>query len=225
MRCPARRRIAPLGCVLLALSWMGVPACQMEGSGAPADSSAPAVAINPRENGAAIHIPARARRDEFPRRRSLAYEITGVAKGPVSPSTSEQRASAAQAAIVDALCLAVAEDRRNRGLTEADFSEEISPRLSVARRGSTPSTLSRVVLISGGTETVFETRDGVLTHPPHDIRSVQLLFDATAGRYALLGADWQPSQDIWTARVACYHPSTPRPLLAGDATGHAADGP
>lgn len=200
--------------------------CQMDGrtDTAAAPREAPAVAIDKRDNGAAIQVNHRFQSEPPPARRAFQCEISGTSRPPAGPATPEQRAAAIQAAVVDGLFRAILEERADSGETSAGFFLRISPRLTLNHEIDGQSSIVRLTLLTGGTETIFETRDGALTHAPHDVHLVNRLFESTNGRYSLLGAEWSPAQDACVARVGCYAVAA-APTLAGDARRADGDAP
>lgn len=149
--------------------------------------------------------------------RLLAFEMAGFSRQSTAVQTQEDRAAAAQAATIDALCQALIEARRSRGQSVTDFTAQLGPRLTVTHCTANGGYQIEVDLISRGVKTAFLVRDGFLQHPPHDLRLLQQVFAETNGEFSLLGAEWSPDTSAYVARVGCYVPAEFGEALAGEA--------
>lgn len=161
--------------------------------------------------------------------RVLAFEMSGAAPMPPANAETDQHAAARQAAVIEAFASALIEARRSRGQSTADFSAQMGPRLTVCHQSLEQGRMIEVRLNARGVETVFAVRNGVLQHPPHDLRSVQELFAETNGEFSLLETGTAGSSDQYVATVACYLPRVMDAALAGgtsrDETAPSGGGP
>jgi hypothetical protein len=152
--------------------------------------------------------------------RALTFEMSGFAAPPAGAITTEARTAAMQAAVLDAFVKALIEARRSRGQTTADFTARMGPRLTITHRQIGDGYEAEVTLISRGEDSTFVVRDGVLQHPPHEIRLLRQVFEETNGEFSLLSTEWSAPSGGCQATVACYRPAgLERPSLAGDPTG------
>ncbi len=176
----------------------------------------PTITLNQVDNGAVGNTTGPvSRQSALP--RLLAFEMAGFSR-PITPAqTQEDRVAAAQAATIDALCQALIEARRSRGQSVADFTAQLGPRLTVTHCVVNGGYQIEVDLISRGVKTAFLVRDGVLQHPPHDLKLLQQVFAETNGEFSLLGAEWSPDTGTYVARVGCYVPAEFGEALAGEA--------
>jgi len=181
------------------------------------------VRISPADNGAAAPVVSRARTAHAP--RAFAFEMTGVGRAGQADATSEDRAAAGQAAIIEAFCNALMEAQgKEPGLAQS-FEADFGPRLKVKRTTSAEGLRTVVTLVSHGIETRFVSVNGKLQHQPHDLRLVQQIFDATNGEYSLLTSAWSPGTGQSVATVARYLPAGLDSALAGGNTAaKSADG-
>lgn len=148
-------------------------------------------------------------------RRSLAFEVTGFAPSAAAGTASDQKAAVTQAAVIDGLAQAIIESRRNRGEPTADFTVKLSPRLTLTHRQMGEGYEVEATLLSRGVDTTFVVKNGVLQHPPQELRLLRQLFDESRGEFELLATRWEAGG--CQARVACYEPATAGPSLAADA--------
>jgi len=147
--------------------------------------------------------------------RSLAFEVTGFAPNAAAGSNgSDQKAAVTQAAVIDGLAQAVIESRRNHGQPTADFTVKISPRLTLTHRQIGNGYEVEATLVARGVDTTFVVKNGVLQHPPHELKLLRQLFDESRGEFELLATRWESGG--CQSRVACYEPVGPS--LAGDAS-------
>lgn len=156
-------------------------------------------------NGAALSRAAGPAGQSDRPRRALAFEMVGRAAGTGEADSTEQRAAAAQAAILDAFGKALIEARGERNQSTSDFTARLGPRLTVSHRTIGDGYELEVRVISGGAESQFIVRDGRLQHEPRDLALIRRIFEETNGEFSLLGAEETPSGAV--ARVACYVPA------------------
>ncbi len=185
---------------------------------APATDSMFTIDIDQGRNGA-VDATQRAARDErhaIP--RTLSFEMAGFGHLDPDADTPEQRASAGQAAILDALCRAMIEARRSRGRPDSDFIARLGPRLTISHCSTDEGYDVEVNLICRGVETTFLVRNGILQHPPRNLKLIHRIFEETNGEFSILGTDWSPSTRTCVAKVGCYVPMGLGEALAGDVT-------
>jgi hypothetical protein len=72
---------------------------------------------------------------------------------------------------------------------------------------------------------VFVVRNGVLQHPPHDLKAIQSMFAETNGEFSLLETDWSTGEDDYSAKVGCYVPEGMSTAIAGDVTAEDSEQP
>ncbi|MBX3395877.1 MAG: hypothetical protein KF841_10970 [Phycisphaerae bacterium] len=190
----------------------GGPQSSIQFAGQPSHT----VRIDAGENGAAS--PARsasadAHADRTP--RALMFEVSGVALLPSDNAGQEQWAAAREAAVLDALAKAIMESRRGAGLSDDNFVEKLSPKLTASRRVSVDGDEFEIRLIDRGMERLFVMRDGILLHPPHDFALVRRIFTETGGAFSLLPADMSPT-NRYVARVGCYEALGVESRMAGE---------
>lgn len=190
----------------------------------PVVNETPTVRIDRADNGAAA-APAAGRFVAAQAPRMFAFEMTGVGKAGRADASSEDRAAAGQAAIIEAFCNALIEARGKKPDSAPSFEVDFGPRLKVARTDSSDGVRTTVTLVSRGIETKFVSVAGKLQHQPHDLRLVQQVFDATNGEFSLLASSWSPGTGQSVATVARYLPAELDSALAGgDAAGKSTDG-
>jgi hypothetical protein len=181
------------------------------------------VRIDRADNGAAaVSAASRAVAAQSP--RTFTFEMTGIGKAGRGDASSEDRAAAGQAAIIEAFCNALMEAQGKKP-GSVPFEADFGPRLKVARTTSSDGVRTTVTLVSHGIETRFVSAEGKLQHQPHDLRLVQQVFDATNGEFSLLASSWSPGTGQSVATVARYLPARLDSALAGGNTaGKNADG-
>ncbi len=180
------------------------------------DEAAFTIHIDQSDNGAAIaEVQEKERRRMMP--RELAFEMAGFAELHANEASQEERAAASQAAIIDAFTRALIEARRNRGQSTSDFTAEIGPRLRVRHTSLDDGYEVRISLISRGEESEIVVRNGVLQHPPRDMRLVHLIFDETNGEFSILDAGQLNQNGQYLAKVGCYLPRGFDTVIALDA--------
>lgn len=177
------------------------------------------VRIDRADNGAAS--PRGGRTSAQMRPRTFAFEMTGIGKMSRVESSAEDRAAAAQAAIIEALCNALMESRGADPRSASPFVAEFGPRLKVTRNVTPDGVRTSVRLVARGIETLFVAIDGRLQHEPHNLRLVQQIFEATNGEFSLLATAWPLAAGESVATVAHYHLSGSDAALAGDMGGRA----
>lgn len=161
--------------------------------------------IDRNDNGAAVAaVQEKERRRMMP--RQLAFEMAGFAELHEENAPQEARAAASQAAIVDAFTRALIEARRNRGQTTNNFTAEIGPRLRVSHTLLDDGYEVRISLISRGEESEIVVKNGVLQHPPRDMRLVHQIFEETNGEFSILDAGQLNQNGQYLAKVGCYLP-------------------
>ena len=180
--------------------------------------------LNRTDNGAAT-APQRSADEAAAMPRTLSFEMAGFARAPDSREPQEERSAAAQAAIIDALGKALIEARRSRGQPDSDFTAQLGPRLTVHHCRVNGGYQVEVTLVARGVETSFVVRDGVLQHPPRDLKLIQRIFYETNGEFSLLGTEWLPESKMYVAKVGCYLPAGLGEALAGEAAEQLADDP
>ena len=182
------------------------------------------VTVNRTDNGAAA-APAAADSQAAAVPRALSFEMAGFAKAPAAGEPLEERSAAAQAAIIDAFGRALIEARRARGQSVSDFTADMGPRLSIRHCRVNGGYQLELDLLARGVQTTFVVRDGVLQHPPRDLKLVHRIFDETNGEFSLLGTEWHPEDGTYVAKVGCYLPEGFGDALAGQPEGQPADDP
>ncbi len=217
-RHPQRARTLAVTISLLATlaSWTGCQSGQAAKQTADSQAAAPSVRIDRTENGAAL---ANEQEEEAAHNlpRTLSFQMTGRAEPADTGATTERRAAAVQAAIMDSLCQAVIEARRTRGRSTHDFTAELGPRLRVSHRTVNSGGEVQVTLIAQGTQTTWIVRDKQLQHPAHDLQLVRQVFEETNGEFSLLGTNWEASRGEYVATVGCYLPKGLNTAIASDA--------
>jgi hypothetical protein len=183
------------------------------------------VTLNRDDNGAAAQAQNSKPADTLLVPRTLSFEMAGFAKAPPAGEPIEERSAAGQAAIIDAFAQALMEARRQRGQATTDFTAQLGPRLTVRHCRVNGANQIEVALITRGTETTFLVRDGILQHPPRDLKLVQRIFEETNGEFALLGTEWLPDRGQYVATVGCYLPAGINDALAGEADAEPAASP
>ena len=173
------------------------------------------VQIDRSENGAATGRRAKADDGSAVLPRSLAFEMVGEASASQASST-EARAAAGQAAILDAFVRSLIEARRERGQSTADFSARMGHRLAITHKSLPNGYIAEISLITGGVENVFKLKNGVLEGPPADMKLIRKLFAETNGEFSLLATDWSDHRGTCQARVACYLPAGLSTRLAAE---------
>ncbi|MBN2560169.1 MAG: hypothetical protein JXQ75_04490 [Phycisphaerae bacterium] len=148
--------------------------------------------------------------------RALSFEMAGFSCPQVAGDAQEERGAAMQAAMIDAFCQALIEARRARGRSDSDFTAQLGPRLTVTHRTVDDGYQVEVGLVSRGVQTSFVVRNGVLQHPPRDLRLIHQVFEETNGEFSLLGTEWMPATNTCVAKVGCYLPAGLAEALAGD---------
>lgn len=189
-----------------------------------AEAAGPTVNIDRADNGAAVRLTHKAPRDGRRPQRLLAFVMTGSAPYAAGDSTTDSRASATQAAVIDALFAAVVENRRAAGEPIVNFTAHLGPRASLTHLSLEGRDEIRVKLVSARGESEFVVRDGVLTHPPHDLETMRHVFEATDGEFSLLETRPDALQQSITARVGCYGPGTPDTAIVADVEDGRPDG-
>lgn len=180
------------------------------------DETAFRIHIDRSDNGAAVAaVQEKERRRMMP--RQLAFEMAGFAELHEENASQEARASASQAAIVDAFTRALIEARRNRGQTTSDFTAEIGPRLHISHSVLRDGYEVRISLISRGEESEIVVKNGVLQHPPRDMRLVHQIFEETNGEFSILDAGQLNQNGQYLAKVGCYLPKGFDTAIAFDA--------
>mgnify|MGYP000703100510 CR=1 FL=1 len=149
--------------------------------------------------------------------RLLAFEMAGFSRAVEPIQATEDRAATAQAAAIEALCKALIEVRRSRGQSTADFTVQLGPRVTVVHSTADGQPTVEVDLLSRGVKTAFVVHNGVLQHPPRDLRLLHQLFEETNGEFSLLGIEWLPDARTAVARVGCYVPAWSGEAFAGEA--------
>lgn len=182
------------------------------------------VTLNRADNGAAV-APLRTADDGAAIPRTLSFEMAGFARTAGVGEPQEERSAAAQAAIIDALGKALMEARRSRGQPDTDFTAQLGPRLTIHHCRANGGYQVEATLLARGVETTFVVRDGVLQHPPRDLKLIQRLFDETNGEFSLLGTEWLPENGAYVAKVGCYLPAGLGEALAGESAGQPVDNP
>lgn len=147
--------------------------------------------------------------------RSLAFEMTGFAANAEGKSGAEQKAAGSQAAAIDGLTKAIIEARRGRGQSFEDFTVKIGPRLTITHRPIGDGYEVQATLIARGVDTTFIVRNGVLQHPPHELKMLRQVFEETNGEFELLTTRWEAAG--CEAKVACYLPAGLGTSFAGQA--------
>lgn len=204
----------------LVCGWLGVcvlsliTGCLNTSSDARPATEVYKVQIDREENGAAHSPQSRDADPEKIQPRNLAFEVTGFGRRPYSRAPQEGRASARQAAIIDAFCKALIETRRSRGESTSNFKAKLG-RLTVAHRTVGGGEEFEVRVIAQGIEKRFVVRDGVLQHLPHDFKLIHKMFEETEGKFSLLPPGPSPAPGTYVATVGCYLPVTTRERLAG----------
>ena len=211
-------------CVGLLLSGMFAPGCQApdeKSTGSGADALT--IRVDREDNGAAG--------DAFDSSskiapRKLTFTVAGFAQRPSAGASQEERAAAAQAAVLDAFCNAVIEARRTRGQSTSGFVEKLSDRLTLIHRSVDEGSEIEIRLRSHGIDEVISVRAGVLQHPPRDFELVRDIFAETGGAFALLPIDASVRLGgRYMARVGCYESFGVKRSLAGDLGGDPAQSP
>lgn len=200
---------AILACVCC---WGCTPAGQVEEAGA---DRCYAITLDQGDNGAVAASNRAGGAEHAVMARTLSFEMAGFSRRPATGDQREQRAAATQAAIIDALCKALIEARRDRGQTDADFTARLGPRLTVTHCTTNDGDEVHIELISRGVETTFAIRDGRLQHPPHDLKLIHRIFEETNGEFSLFGTDWSADTGTCVATVGCYLPAGLGAALAG----------
>lgn len=171
------------------------------------DQPPPTVRVDPSANGAAPSRGPPVAGIEFAGRR-LAYVIRGVGRADDHVADPDRRPSMSQAAVVEALCGAVAEARRLRGESGADLTVPLSPRLTITTKSAGPETHEvELTLVVNGRSNVFRARGGVLQHPPNDLSIVRRVFEETHGDYALISTEFDLDGNQCVAVVGAYRPA------------------
>lgn len=211
------RALAPLPVVaMLALACNNDAARTADASGDAADR-----AFNPYT----IHVDRPASADapagtDAARPRKFAFRVTGSAPLPADDAAAEDRIAAEQAAVIEAFRHALIESRRAQGKSAENFTVQFSPRLSVQCRSTGDSVETTVSLLYRGIKNRLVVRDGILQHPPVDLRIIRGVFDETDGQFALLDTEPLRDADRIAAAVACYQSSgfdaTPRNVARSD---------
>jgi hypothetical protein len=197
-------------------------ACAQEAAVPPATSESPFVTRL--ERGAGATTPESV--DDKPRMpRELAFEMAGFAAHKSDHATAEERAAVMQAAVIDALAKALIEARRARGQTTSDFTAKLGPRLTVVHRPIGDGYEVQLSLIARGVDTTFVVQDGVLQHPPHELKLLHQVFEQTNGEFSLLSAEWNALAGGCAAKVACYRPAALETKLAGDPVNETVSAP
>ncbi len=193
--------------VLLAFSQAG---CGMSRDDSVATTAEPqmfSVLIERGQNGAAL---SEQERDDEGRRnlpRVLAFKVVGAAPKPDDRAQAEARIAATQAAIIDAFRRALFEARQSRGQSVENFTARLGPRMTITHRLEGESDEIRIKLTYRGIENTLAVRDGVLQHPPVDLRLIRRIFEETNGEFSLLETDTTTNDALATATVACYLPA------------------
>lgn len=190
----------------------------------PAEVAGPAINIDRTHNGAAIRLARRAPRDVPRMQRPLSFEMCGTAPEAAGDSTRDARAAATQAAIVNALFSAVVETRRAKGEPVVNFTANLGPRLTITHLSFEGGQEIRLSLSSARGDSEFVVRNGVLTHPPHDLETVRRVFDATNGEFSLIDTQRDELSGAITARVGCYGPASAETAIAADVDNGMSDG-
>jgi hypothetical protein len=164
------------------------------------------VQIDRRDNGAATGRRSRMDDANSVLPRSLAFEMVGES-GAAVVGGSEARASATQAAILDAFVRSLIEARRTRGQSTADFSARLGPRLAITHKSLPVGYFAEISLITGGVENTLTIKNGALESPVADMKLIRKVFAETNGEFSLLSTDWSSSDGTCQARVACYMPA------------------
>jgi hypothetical protein len=205
--------------LLLVAAWVGGAGC---GEPKPKQAGQKAeepytVAINRADNGAAVEPGGANESVVAAVPRTLAFEMAGFARAPGTGEPQEEKSAASQAAIIDAFSKALIEARKARGQPVSDFTAELGPRLTVQHSRVNGGYQVEVSLLARGVKSTFVVRDGVLQHPPRDLKLIQRIFDETNGEFSLLGTEWQPANGRYVARVGCYQPAGVGEAIAGEA--------
>ncbi len=210
-------RLLGLACLLSAGAVGGCSGSSATSNHQPAAASAqPTIRIDRVDNGAAGEAGLlEAEQTLVP--RLLAFEMAGFAHAVKPVQAIEDRAATAQAAAIDALCRALIEARRSRGQSTADFTVQLGPRVTVVHRVADGQQTVEVDLFSRGVKTAFVVHNGVLQHPPRDLRLLHQVFEETNGEFSLLGIEWLPDARTAVARVGCYVPAEFGEAFVGEA--------
>ncbi len=213
-----RRRFVALATWLLCASVSFQAGCNSPNAGGPSAEPAagPAVNLDRTDNGAAVRLTRRAPRDDRRLQRPLSFVMTGSAPFAAGDSTTDSRAAATQAAVIDALFAAVVENRRDAGESIVNFTQHLGPRVSLTHLSLEGRDEIRVKLASTRGESEFVVRDGVLTHPPYDFETLRRVFEATDGEFSLLETRRDALQKSITARVGCYGSVTTGTAIVAD---------
>lgn len=203
------RSLLPL-VVILPLTALVVSGCGSGGRdrvAATAEPEAFPVRIEPGRNGAALSSEEEAEREKRMMPRALAFKVTGAAPRPEGDVPAEQRIAASQAAVIDAFCRALIEARQARGQPTENFTARLGPRMTVVHRRQDDSVEIRIKILYLGIENTLAVRNGVLQHPPVDLRLIHRLFEETNGEFSLLSTHNTIDDERVTATVACYLPA------------------
>lgn len=177
------------------------------------------VTLDRGNNGAADAESQSSKSDTLLIPRRLSFEMAGFAKAPAIGEPLEERSAAQQAAIIEAFGRALVEARRQRGQADTDFTAQLGPRLTVRCSRSANGNHTEAALVIRGIETTFVVQNGVLQHPPRDLKLVQRIFEETNGEFSLLGTEWLPDQRVCVAKVGCYLPAGTSAAQTNNAEG------
>lgn len=165
------------------------------------------VRVDPNENGAAGDVGDSLESSSRSQPRQLAFKVSGTAPKPSDGNGAEARIAASQAAIINAFMNALIDAREARGQSTSDFTARLGPRLTVNQKTTNGVSEARIGITYNGSNNQLMVRDGVLQHPPVDIRLIRRIFDETNGEFSLLSTDEDSNERYATATVACYLPS------------------
>lgn len=164
------------------------------------------IKVDRSENGAAINAPTRANSEFVAPPREFAFSVVGTAPHASSKHSTEARAAASQAAIIDAFGAALREARKSRGQPTSDYTAKIGANLTVMDRTTGDTRELTVCLRYRGVDNTIIVRDGILQQPPVDFRLIRRLFDETNGEFSLLATDTSSRDGLVLATVGCYVP-------------------
>lgn len=182
----------------------------------PGPPAAPAIEIDQNVIGAeAQPQPIETFEKPLPDRR-FAFLVTGYGVESKSSNPVERKSAAIEAAIVEAVGLALREMQRDPQTGRVPIEYKLSPGsgLTVFGQlvGGTPQTV--ILFERKGRDVELCARAGVLAHPPHDAKIIQEIFAATQGRLVLQATRATDQPGRYSADVGCYHTTDSGPATS-----------
>ncbi len=146
-------------------------------------------------------------------KRQFTFLVTGIGKAPKEGDPLRRKASAIEAAVVDAIGRACREILRDpkTGRAPVEYKHTLAEGLIVF--GQLVSGRPQTVVLLDHRGRIYElcSREGILAHPPHDAKIIKQIFQATDGTLVLQATRPTEKTGVFRADVGFYRQASDTP--------------